>query len=111
MNSSGIFSFDAPLVMFCLFVFNGVGLLTLLGLILAGVLLLNSNSRRTGIFALALTALPLPYFFLMPKAVEATGREPSEALQIAFFVGFVATCLIGPGSALVAFRRQRRVTA
>ena len=60
MNGSGIFYIDAPLVMFYLYVFNGLGLLTLLGVCLSFALMGRRTSRKSGLIALGLNALPAP---------------------------------------------------
>lgn len=111
MNGSGIFSIDAPLVMFYLYVFNGMGLLTLLGLCLSVVLMGRRNTRKSGIIALALSALPALYFFIIPMAVSAAGEEPSQSVGLALFAGFGAACLASPVFGGIALgRREAKVT-
>ncbi|MDO9588648.1 MAG: hypothetical protein Q8R45_03960 [Brevundimonas sp.] len=111
MNGSGIFSIDAPLVMFYLYVFNGLGLLTLLGICLAVGLMGRHTSRKSGFITLVLSALPALYFFVMPRAVAATGKEPSQPIELALLAGFGAACLASPIFGGIALgRREAKVT-
>ncbi len=111
MNTSGVFYLDAPLVMFYLYVFNGVGLLTLLGMALAFMLLSQSKSRRLGFIGLGLCTAPAFYFFLMPRAVRAMGQELPQSLQLFLLGGFGVACLAAPCFGGIALRRRQRGSA
>lgn len=108
MNGSGVFSIDAPIVLFLVYFFNGGIFLTLGGLVQSVVMLLRPHFRRAGFVALGLVPLPLIYFYMVTALASIIEGSPPDAVYMIAVFGILATALASLLYGVIVMNTQKR---